>query len=143
QRLEIHINAAVAQERPLDHMLLCAPPGFGKSSLAAIVAHRLFDTPFMSLKMPIAEREFCRVLREFGGGIVLLDEIHAAPKLFQELLLTALEDGVLRPRNGAEEDVRHCTFIAATTEQRGVIKPLQDRFMLKPRFEEYSDDEMG
>jgi Holliday junction resolvasome RuvABC ATP-dependent DNA helicase subunit len=35
------------------------------------------------------------------------------------------------------------TFIAATTERGKVIKPLYDRFPIKPKFEEYSDDEMG
>lgn len=30
ERLDVHIEAAIAQNRPLDHVLLVSPPGFGK-----------------------------------------------------------------------------------------------------------------
>lgn len=140
QRLSVHVTAAKAEGRGLDHVLLAGPPGYGKTSLAGIIAEEMGED-FTILKMPVPVKEFVRTVR-WKDGIVLLDEIHAAPKAFQELLLPIIEDGKMQV-NGYEEDTTHITFIAATTEEHRVIKPLWDRFLIKPSFDSYSDEEMS
>jgi Holliday junction DNA helicase RuvB len=140
-QLSVTLEARLEDCRPLDHILFSGPPGFGKTTLARILADELGD-PYQSFKMPIREKDFVGFLRRFRHGVLLLDEIHAAPKAFQELLLTALEDGYIQTSSGRRIDVSEITFIAATTEPQKIIKPLWDRFLIKPVFESYSEDEM-
>jgi holliday junction DNA helicase RuvB len=142
RRLRVHIEAAIAEERELDHMLFVAPPGSGKTTLAGLIARELKD-PFHTIRMPVKEKDFLYFCMEWQGGILLLDEIHMAPKAFQLLLYNAIEDGFIQAQSGRQIDVRHITFIAATTEPQGVERPLWDRFLVKPEWEEYTDQEMG
>jgi Holliday junction DNA helicase RuvB len=141
-RLLTHIGAAAKADRTLDHMLLVAPPGAGKTTLAALIADELCD-PFYSIMMPMDLKEFTYFCADWRGGIVLLDEIHRASTAFQEAMLSALDDGELALTSGSKVSVRHITFIGATTEPQNIIKPLWDRFLVKPRWDDYSDEEMG
>lgn len=141
QRLLIHIKAADQEERMLDHILLVAPPGTGKTTLAGLIASELRE-PFWSFKMPMKERQLTYFIQEWRGGILLLDELHAAPKAFQEMLLTALQGGYIQSSDGLRTKTNHITFLGATTEPEKLITPLWDRFLIKPAFADYSDDEM-
>lgn len=141
QDLWISIQSALQRQAVYDHTLLVAPPGYGKTTLAAIIADELRD-PFLSFKMPIGEKEFAYEVAEFGSGIVFIDEIHRAPKSFQHILLHALEEGVLS-LNGVDLPCATVTFIGATTEPDQLIEPLVDRFLRKPRFDDYSDEDMA
>lgn len=141
ERLLIHINAAAKEERQLDHILLVGPPGTGKTTLAGLIADEL-NEPFFAFKMPIKERQLTYFIQEWAGGILLLDELHAAPKAFQEMLLTAIQGGYIQSPDGLITKTGHVTFLAATTEPEKLITPLWDRFFIKPAFADYSDDEM-
>jgi holliday junction DNA helicase RuvB len=142
-RLMVHARAALTQGRMLDDMLFVAPPGAGKTTLATLLATEVKD-PFHLFMMPTDPQEFCRFCRRWEGGIILLDEIHSAPNKFQELLYPAIgqENKMLHPPSGAAVDVNHITFIAATTEPHKVLAPLYGRFKLKPRWDDYSVEEM-
>ncbi len=141
RRLITHIRAARAEKRQLDHLLLVAPPGSGKTTLAQLIAQELGDD-FAEMMMPCDWKRFCWFLGEWKGGVMLLDEIHRAPKAFQESLLSIEQGYVLSPR-GRRISTRHVTFICATTEPDKIVKPLWDRLLLKPRWEDYSDEEMA
>src|SRR5436305_13768387 len=41
EQLSIAIEAAKPRGEPMDHVLLCGPPGLGKTTLAGIIAHEL------------------------------------------------------------------------------------------------------
>lgn len=142
ERLSIHIEAAIADNRMLDHVLLAGPPGFGKTTIAQIIAWEVGD-PFASITMPMKPPAFAAFLRTWSGGILLLDEIHRASQAQQEDLLGLLDAGVLRLPNGRQVHVERLTVIGATTEPEKVIAPLYDRFPIKPMFQDYSDEDMG
>src|ERR1700744_6270738 len=41
EKLKVFVEAAKRREEPLDHCLLCGPPGLGKTTLAHILANAL------------------------------------------------------------------------------------------------------
>lgn len=143
RRLDVHITAAVNDERTLDPVFLAGPPGFGKTSLAVIIAERL-GVPLTTVKMPVTERALISALRAFRGpGVFFMDEIHALPKGLQEMLLPVVDRSTVVNKRGWEFALEGIMLVAATTERDKVIKPLYDRFPIKPEFGEYSDDEMN
>lgn len=142
-KLALHIEAANMKDRTLDHVLLAAAPGYGKTSLARIIAKQTgYD--LRQLEMPVKTKVLCGLLREWDGGVLLLDEIHRGSKAQQQDLLPLLLDGYLQLDNGrrvyASESL---CVIGTTTEPWNVIEPLRDRFPLKPRFVDYTDEQMG
>jgi Holliday junction DNA helicase RuvB len=144
-RLDIAINAAINQERRLDDILMIAPPGCGKTTLAALIADQ-YLADFKTIVCPMKPDRFFYELEEFDSGVVLLDELHSAPKAFQELLQPGLEeDRVILTPDGFTIDVSGITFIGATVPEFApkVLAPLQSRFMLKPHWEDYTDEHLA
>jgi holliday junction DNA helicase RuvB len=141
QRLVTTIGAARVEDRAMDHMLLVAPPGCGKTTLASLIAQSLGDQ-FVEFMMPMELNKLVYFIGDWEGGVILLDEIHRAPTKFQESLLS-IEQGYLSVSPTVKVSTRNVTFIAATTEPHKVIPPLWDRFLIQPQWEDYSDDEMA
>jgi len=92
--------------------------------------------------MPITERSLVRIVRQFQGGIFFIDELHRGTKRDQEMLLPLLESGQIFDRRGRSHHVGWMTVVAATTEPHLVIPPLWDRFVIRPTFAPYSDDDL-
>jgi Holliday junction DNA helicase RuvB len=139
-QLEVSILAAVRDDRPLDHILLCGHPGAGKSTLAAIVAAR-WDEPLMEVTCPITPAALTNIVRSFSG-VLLLDEIHRFPKREQEALYTLLRDGYLQDHRGKRTEAMWLCVIGATTNPELVNVPLMERFPLRPTFDDYTDEQM-
>lgn len=144
RNLSVFIADAIAQQRPLPHMLLVSEPGQGKTSLAGIIATAVGD-PFevfdLSKGGPGTLASF---IRRHDGGIVLFDEIHRATKAQQEGLLELLDEGfVTTPGGGKVYASNWFTAIAATTEPDKIPGAVMDRFAFRPIFETYSDEEMA
>ena len=142
-RLMVHAQAALASGRMLDDMLFVAPPGAGKTTLARLLAAQMHD-PFEVRMMPTDPQQFCQFCKRWEGGVILLDEIHSAPKKFWELLYSAVgqPNKMLYPPSGRPIDVNHITFLGATTEPERLPKPLWDRFKVKPRWDDYSEEDL-
>lgn len=142
RRLQISINAALDQRRSVPHIFLAAPPGVGKTSLSKLIAQESMTT-FSDAVCPVPEKRLDGLLMDIGGTI-LLDEIHRFNPKQQERLLPVIEDGRIMMDNGDFMEIgRRFTVIGATTEPNKLIKPLRERFAIKPRFETYSNQEMG
>src|SRR5690625_2494288 len=78
ENLSIFIQAAKMRHEPLDHVLLYGPPGLGKTTLAAIIAHEM-GVQFRSTSGPAIERagDLAAILSSLEPGDVLfIDEIH-------------------------------------------------------------------
>ena len=141
RRLMVRIRAAANEVRPLGHILLCAPPGAGKTSLAELIADLVGD-PIMKMVMPVRESALIEAIRTFNG-VLFLDEIHALPAKTQELLLPVLEFGELHLHNGDVIENKWLTIVAATTERHQVLPALYRRFEYAPQYERYDEHQCG
>lgn len=144
-RLEVSIRAALNEARPMAHVLLLAPPGAGKTTLAHIVAKELGE-PFTSVTLSpsLKPAAWVRTLAQCPGGVLHLDEVHrASERGVQEDLLTLLEDGIYTLPNGQQLEFPWLTVIASTTERHKVLPAVRDRFLVTPAFADYADDELG
>lgn len=140
RRLTVRILAAINENHPLGHILLCAPPGAGKTSLAELIADLVGD-PIMKMVMPVRESALIEAIRTFHG-VLFLDEIHALPPKTQELLLPVLEFGELHLSNGDVIENKWLTVVAATTERHQVLPALYRRFEYAPQYQPYEEHEL-
>ena len=140
-QLNIAIQSAKNRGAVMDHVLLCGPPGCGKTTISAIIAEQL-NVPFISFVMPIKPNVLKQVVSSFEG-VVLFDEIHRLSTAQQEEYLPLIEDGYLQMPNGGRIENPNLTIVGATTERDKIIEPLYDRFVIKPTFEEYTDEDMA
>ncbi len=142
-RLRTHIEAAIVDDRMPDHILFEAPPGYGKTSLAIIIADEM-GAEVEVLKMPVTTRALSAVLRDWDGGVLVFDEIHRGSRKEQEDLLPLLEEGFVAMPTGRRTYMSpDTTIVGTTTEPDKVIAPLRDRFPIRPRFVDYTDAEMA
>lgn len=145
-RLRVHINAAIDGIRPLEHVLLAAGPGMGKTALATCIAQEMHAPEFVELTMPCSEKDIANIVMDAdvqGKYLILfLDEIHDAKRAQQEFLLALLERGRIQQR-GRSYECANFTIVAATTEADKLQRTLFDRFHIVPAFDNYTDDEVA
>lgn len=133
ESLRTSVRAARRGGWQLDHQLFTGPKGLGKTSLAQVVANelgsglRVTSAPAISHKGQLAS--LLTSLRD--GDVLFIDEIHRLKVPLQEVLYTAMEDGVLDMAAGTRVirvTLPRFTLLGATTHAGLLSAPLRDRF---------------
>ncbi|MGH8869321.1 MAG: Holliday junction branch migration DNA helicase RuvB [Actinomycetes bacterium] len=150
-QLSLVLEAARARERAADHVLLCGPPGLGKTTLAMIIATEM-AAPLRITSGPAIQHagDLAAVLSSLAEGEVLfLDEIHRMARPAEEMLYMAMEDYrvdvVVGKGPGATAiplDLPHFTLVGATTRAGLLPSPLRDRFGFTAQLELYEPYEL-
>ncbi|HJU82360.1 MAG TPA: Holliday junction branch migration DNA helicase RuvB [Acidimicrobiia bacterium] len=151
ERLRIAIEAARAQARPLDHVLLSGPPGLGKTTLAGIIAAET-GAEFRITSGPALERpgDLAAIISNLEhGAVFFIDEIHRLPRAVEEVLYPAMEDfqlDIVLGKGPAAQSIRldlpRFTLVGATTRKGKVTAPLRDRFGIEDRLDYYTEEEL-
>jgi len=151
EQLEILVQASRIRSEPVEHLLLCGPPGLGKTTLANIVAAergvnlRVTSGPAIEFQGALAS-----LLTSLGDGDVLfIDEVHRLQRAVEESLYPAMEefafDFVSGKGAGAQTirlALQRFTVIGATTREGMLSAPLRDRFGAIFRLEFYEHQEL-
>jgi Holliday junction DNA helicase RuvB len=146
ERLSILIEAARGRSEALDHVLFSGPPGLGKTTLAAILAHDM-GSQFRVTSGPVLARpgDLAAILSNVGtGDVMFIDEIHRLPRAVEEILYAAMEDfrlDVVVGKGPGAHAIRiplpPFTLVGATTRVGRVSAPLRDRFGYVARIDYY------
>ncbi|MEA3365348.1 MAG: Holliday junction branch migration DNA helicase RuvB [Candidatus Hydrogenedentes bacterium] len=151
ERLRISIEAVRARGEPLDHILMCGPPGLGKTTLARILSNEM-GVDIKSTAGPVVERQadlsaILTSLEKFD--ILFIDEIHRLNHAVEETLYSAMEDFEVDIMLGKGPTARSMkiglkpfTLIGATTRAGLLTPPLRARFGDMCRFDFYSPEEL-
>jgi Holliday junction DNA helicase RuvB len=146
EKVKVFVAAAKARKEPLDHTLLCGPPGLGKTTLAQIIAKELnvdckvTSAPALDKKGDLAA--LLTSLKPFS--VLFIDEIHRLSHIVEEYLYTAMEDYYLDIVTGEGLGARAMKFqlvpftlIGATTRAGLLNAPFRDRFGIVERLNFY------
>ncbi len=146
ENLKVFIDAAIMRKEPLDHVLFFGPPGLGKTTLAAIIAHEL-GVNIKTTSGPVLERpgDLAAILTNLSDrDILFVDEIHRMSRVVEEVLYPAMEDYNLDIIIGQGPNARtlklnlpRFTLVGATTRTGLLTSPLRDRFGVICRLEFY------
>lgn len=151
ENMAVYIEAAKRRGDVLDHVLLYGPPGLGKTTLSAIIAHEM-GVNLRVTTGPAIEKpgDLAALLTNLQTGDVLfIDEIHRLSRAVEEILYPALEDHAIDIIMGKGPSARSLridlnpfTLVGATTRAGQLSSPLRDRFGVIQRLELYTPEQL-
>lgn len=151
ENLAVYIEASKRRGEPLDHVLLYGPPGLGKTTLSAIIAHEM-GVNLRITTGPAIEKpgDLASLLTSLNDNDVLfIDEIHRLSRTVEEILYPAMEDRVIDiilgkgpSARSIRMNLRPFTLIGATTRAGQLSSPLRDRFGVIQRLELYNTEQL-
>ena len=150
--LKVFTEAARRRNEPLDHMLLCGPPGLGKTTLANILATEMGVT-LHATSGPAVEHKgaLAGLLTKLEPGDVLfIDEIHRLNAAVEESLYPAIESFEIDIMTGdgpyattLQLPLKPFCLIGATTRTGLLTAPLLSRFGYVMRLDFYPVEELA
>ncbi len=151
RNLLVYIQAAQKRGEPLDHVLFYGPPGLGKTTLAAIIAHEL-GTKFRPTSGSALARtgDLAAILTSLETGTVFfIDEIHRLNPVVEEMLYPAMEGqslDIVLGEGPAAKTIRlrlnPFTLVGATTRTGLITRPLRERFGIPLALDFYTEKDL-
>ena len=152
ENLRVFVQAARGRGEPLDHLLLCGPPGLGKTTMAQILAHEMGVQLHMT-NGPVVEHKgaLAGLLTKLArNDILFIDEVHRLNPVVEESLYPAMEDFRIDIMTGEgafasaiQIDIQPFTLVGATTRTGLLTAPLFSRFGHVVRLDFYPVDELA
>lgn len=138
ENLRVFVEAAKRRGEPLDHMLLCGPPGLGKTTLAHILAHEM-GVDLIGTSGPVIEHKGALAAllttKLQKNDVLFVDEIHRLNPVVEESLYPALDDLHIDVVTGdgafasaVQIPLQPFTLVGATTRTGLLTAPLLSRF---------------
>lgn len=147
QALQIAVEASFQQQQRMDELLLCGPPGLGKTALVSVLASELAVPMTEVLAQSITNTaELNSLLLSATEGLLFLDEIHLLNPVQQHALLQVLDKRRIFLSGGKSVHsipVAPFTLVGATTDPDGLIQPLSDRFRIILHLDFYGPEEVA
>ncbi len=150
-QLAILLEAARMRGESVEHLLLCGPPGLGKTTLANIVALEM-GVNLRVTSGPALEHQgaLASLLTSLGErDILFVDEVHRLQRAVEESLYPAMEefafDFVSGKGAGAQTlrlALQRFTVVGATTREGMLSAPLRDRFGATFRLDFYTPEQL-
>jgi Holliday junction DNA helicase RuvB len=150
--LNVFIQASLARDESLDHVILYGPPGLGKTTLASIIANEM-NAAIRYLSGPSLTRsgDVASILTTISDrDILFIDEVHRLPRVCEEILYGAMEDFALDILIGKGPGARSVrinlppfTLIGATTRISLLSAPLRNRFGIIEKLDFYNQGDLS